>query len=124
MMPPCVADPINSMAFTQPPFMPRLPSGAPDFNPLFPHQPPVSAGLPGFSPLGPTNSFATPASFQGGGGMIPRFPGLPFAGFPPRIPPPEDDNVKDDPKVTLEHKDLWDQFHKYGTEMVITKSGR
>jgi hypothetical protein len=26
--------------------------------------------------------------------------------------------------VTLEHKELWEQFHKYGTEMVITKSGR
>ncbi|KAM9812048.1 T-box transcription factor TBX2b isoform X2 [Syngnathus typhle] len=32
--------------------------------------------------------------------------------------------VDDDPKVTLEAKDLWDQFHKLGTEMVITKSGR
>ncbi|XP_077579282.1 T-box transcription factor TBX2b [Stigmatopora nigra] len=30
----------------------------------------------------------------------------------------------DDPKATLEAKDLWDQFHKLGTEMVITKSGR
>ena len=41
-------------------------------------------------------------------------------------PPPtmEDDGVTDDPKVTLESKDLWSQFHMYGTEMVITKSGR
>ena len=31
---------------------------------------------------------------------------------------------QDDPKVTLEHKELWGKFHKYGTEMVITKSGR
>ncbi|XP_064158198.1 T-box transcription factor TBX2b-like [Anguilla rostrata] len=36
---------------------------------------------------------------------------------------PEED-VEDDPKVTLDAKDLWDQFHKIGTEMVITKSGR
>ncbi|XP_026879567.2 T-box transcription factor TBX2a isoform X1 [Electrophorus electricus] len=36
---------------------------------------------------------------------------------------PEED-VEDDPKVTLEAKELWDQFHKLGTEMVITKSGR
>ncbi|XP_062393098.1 T-box transcription factor TBX2a isoform X2 [Sardina pilchardus] len=36
---------------------------------------------------------------------------------------PEED-VEDDPKVILESKDLWDQFHKIGTEMVITKSGR
>lgn len=45
---------------------------------------------------------------------------------PPLRPlePPEDDGVKDDPKVTLESKDLWQQFHSFGTEMVITKSGR
>ena len=27
-------------------------------------------------------------------------------------------------RVTLENKSLWDVFHKVGTEMVITKSGR
>ncbi|XP_061162216.1 T-box transcription factor TBX2-B-like [Saccostrea echinata] len=37
--------------------------------------------------------------------------------------PPETE-VHDDPKVELEGKELWDQFHKIGTEMVITKSGR
>jgi T-box protein 2 len=37
---------------------------------------------------------------------------------------PEDDGVVDDPKVTLEGKELWEKFHKLGTEMVITKSGR
>lgn len=37
---------------------------------------------------------------------------------------PEDDGVDDDPKVTLEGKELWEKFHKLGTEMVITKSGR
>ncbi|XP_063049867.1 T-box transcription factor TBX3 [Engraulis encrasicolus] len=31
---------------------------------------------------------------------------------------------EDDPVVHLETKDLWEQFHKCGTEMVITKSGR
>ena len=36
----------------------------------------------------------------------------------------DDDGVVDDPKVTLEGKDLWERFHKLGTEMVITKSGR
>eukprot|EP00062_Callorhinchus_milii_P026852 gi/632989460/ref/XP_007883660.1/ PREDICTED: T-box transcription factor TBX3-like [Callorhinchus milii] len=35
-----------------------------------------------------------------------------------------EEEVEDDPKVNLEAKDLWDQFHKRGTEMVITKSGR
>uniref|UniRef100_A0A8C9XTN2 T-box transcription factor 2a n=1 Tax=Sander lucioperca TaxID=283035 RepID=A0A8C9XTN2_SANLU len=32
--------------------------------------------------------------------------------------------LDDDPKVTLESKNLWKEFHKMGTEMVITKSGR
>jgi hypothetical protein len=36
----------------------------------------------------------------------------------------EDDGIQDDPKVELETKDLWEQFHGFGTEMVITKSGR
>ncbi|XP_007442412.1 T-box transcription factor TBX2 [Python bivittatus] len=35
-----------------------------------------------------------------------------------------EEEVEDDPKVTLEAKELWDEFHKLGTEMVITKSGR
>ncbi|XP_070839268.1 T-box transcription factor TBX2b-like [Chaetodon trifascialis] len=30
----------------------------------------------------------------------------------------------DDPKVTLDSQNLWSEFHKRGTEMVITKSGR
>lgn len=37
---------------------------------------------------------------------------------------PEDDGIEDDPKVSLESKDLWERFYKLGTEMVITKSGR
>ncbi|XP_041855788.1 T-box transcription factor TBX3-like isoform X2 [Melanotaenia boesemani] len=32
--------------------------------------------------------------------------------------------AEDDPKIYLESSDLWGQFHKCGTEMVITKSGR
>jgi hypothetical protein len=31
---------------------------------------------------------------------------------------------EEDPRVMLEGRDLWDQFHSIGTEMVITKSGR
>ncbi|XP_008303152.1 T-box transcription factor TBX2-B-like [Stegastes partitus] len=42
--------------------------------------------------------------------------------------PPEildsDEAADDDPKVYLEASDLWKQFYKCGTEMVITKSGR
>lgn len=36
---------------------------------------------------------------------------------------PEPD-VQDDPKIELEYKDLWEDFHQHQTEMVITKSGR
>ncbi|XP_036954771.1 T-box transcription factor TBX2b-like [Acanthopagrus latus] len=32
--------------------------------------------------------------------------------------------TEDEPKVYLEASDLWRRFHKFGTEMVITKSGR
>ena len=39
------------------------------------------------------------------------------------LEPPEAD-VQDDPKVELEGKELWENFHNFGTEMVITKSGR
>ena len=35
-----------------------------------------------------------------------------------------DNEVDDDPTVSLEAKELWTQFHNIGTEMVITKSGR
>ena len=112
-----------TMAFSTPPFpgMPMHPGGPrPDTFPFGPGMaPPGMPSMPGF-PLGPTNSFATPAGFSG---MFPRLPGLPFGGMPPRMPV-EEENVHDDPKVTLEQKELWDQFHKLGTEMVITKSGR
>lgn len=69
--------------------------------------------------------------------MLPKFPGHlghPFTTAedvlsqshvrPLRSLMPEEDGVVDDPKVTLECKDLWEKFHKLGTEMVITKSGR
>ncbi|KAG7223332.1 hypothetical protein INR49_015688 [Caranx melampygus] len=36
----------------------------------------------------------------------------------------QDEGQDDDPKVTLDSKNLWNEFHKMGTEMVITKSGR
>ncbi|XP_040036542.2 T-box transcription factor TBX2b [Gasterosteus aculeatus] len=37
---------------------------------------------------------------------------------------PMEEGLEDDPKVTLDSKKLWNEFHKMGTEMVITKSGR
>ncbi|XP_074493675.1 T-box transcription factor TBX3 [Sebastes fasciatus] len=36
----------------------------------------------------------------------------------------EGEMTEDEPKVYLEASDLWTQFHRCGTEMVITKSGR
>lgn len=57
-------------------------------------------------------------STSSGGGSVSTQPG----GRPPFEP--EDDGIEDDPKVTLEAKDLWEKFHSLGTEMVITKSGR
>ncbi|CAD6188449.1 unnamed protein product [Caenorhabditis auriculariae] len=58
--------------------------------------------------------------------------GMPSPAFFPRIGDnfpavpvmPEDDGVKDDPKVELDDKELWQEFSQCGTEMVITKSGR
>ena len=35
-----------------------------------------------------------------------------------------DDNEPDDPQVDLDNIELWEQFYKRGTEMVITKTGR
>ena len=118
-MSPCSANMAFSTPF-MPNFAPRPDFGFPGMMHGHPGGPPPH---PAFSPLGPTNSFSTPAGFQGAG-MFPRLPGFPFGGMPPRMPMPEEDNVQDDPKVTLEQKDLWDQFHKCGTEMVITKTGR
>ncbi|XP_054710081.1 T-box transcription factor TBX3-like [Uloborus diversus] len=45
-------------------------------------------------------------------------------GVQPPLREPEDDGVKDDPKVILESKELWDKFHSLSTEMIVTKSGR
>ena len=36
----------------------------------------------------------------------------------------EDNKSKDDPSVELESRPLWEEFHNFGTEMVITKTGR
>ena len=58
--------------------------------------------------------------------FFPKIPGMGMGQVDdPRAPRmPDDDGVTDDPKVTLESKDLWTKFHGLGTEMVITKSGR
>jgi hypothetical protein len=77
-----------------------------------------------FMPMGPfmMPPGHPPPPHMFGGGRVPPFP-HPHA--PPPPPPQiEDDGVVDDPKVTLEESELWEQFHSFGTEMVITKSGR
>ncbi|CAG5918031.1 unnamed protein product [Menidia menidia] len=57
-------------------------------------------------------------------------PGLDFPRRAPAEPPvfcrpfQIGEMTNDDPVVYLEASDLWRQFHKCGTEMVITKSGR
>lgn len=59
-------------------------------------------------------------------GRSPLSPGEllhPFHPRPLRTMEPEPD-AQDDPKVEIESKELWEQFHNLGTEMVITKSGR
>jgi hypothetical protein len=123
------------MAYPTPPLLPR-PGDYHHHHHQLPHPQQLSHPHLHFpapsSFLGPTNSFSTPSGYPG---LFPRFPsGFPFGpgGLrPPHIPPPAaagedggESGVQDDPKVTLEHKELWEQFHKYGTEMVITKSGR
>ena len=86
-------------------------------NGLFP--PPPGAAAAAAAAAGLMNSYP---------GLFPRgFLGAAAAGGLPRPPLPsedEDDNVKDDPKVTLEQDQLWKSFAGFGTEMVITKSGR
>ena len=92
-------------------------------------------GFGSFHPA--SSSILCPPGVGSPNGLPPGFPptaaGYPnlfprglFGPGPPRppVPPPEDDNVKDDPKVVLEANDLWSKFAQYGTEMVITKTGR
>ena len=96
---------------------------------IFPSLVPGSGYLPGLHGLGPTNSFIPPPGYSN---LFPKFPnslglssihdGDPLRSL--RSLDSEEDNVIDDPKVTLEMKELWEQFHNLGTEMVITKSGR
>lgn len=57
-----------------------------------------------------------------------NFLGTPFSQghfLPPFAASDENDNGEpDEPTVKLVNKQLWDEFAKIGTEMVITKTGR
>ena len=77
-------------------------------------------------PPPPSLAASYPALFSAAAAARPGLPPLPCSppAAAPVMPPVEDDGVKDDPKVTLEGKELWQSFAQYGTEMVITKTGR
>ena len=90
---------------------------------LFPPAPPPNLpGLPGLPPGFPPPGFDPAAiaamAAAGGGGAA----GGPLGGGGAAAA--EESDVKDDPKVILEGRELWEKFSRYGTEMVITKSGR
>ncbi|KAM3826194.1 LOW QUALITY PROTEIN: T-box transcription factor TBX3 [Vipera latastei] len=115
-------------------YHPFLPHRAPDFpmGAVLGHQPhffPALALPPnGAAALSLPGALAKPIMDQLSGRRIPA----PFSSLghqaaahlrPLKTLEPEEE-VEDDPKVHLEAKELWEQFHKRGTEMVITKSGR
>ncbi|XP_059479255.1 optomotor-blind protein-like isoform X3 [Neocloeon triangulifer] len=113
-----------SSLLTQPQYFPSANPHYPgSLLPKLPHMPghPASAGASYEEVLAAQQAAAAAAvavataGGNGPGSTVPR---------PLRAIQPEEDGVVDDPKVTLEGKDLWEKFHKLGTEMVITKSGR
>ncbi|XP_063769364.1 T-box transcription factor TBX3 [Pseudophryne corroboree] len=115
-------------------YHPFLSHRAPDFamSAVLGHQPPFFPTLalpPNGAALSLPGVLAKPIMDQLVGAAE---TGIPFASLghqaashlrPLKTLEPEEE-VEDDPKVHLEAKDLWEQFHKRGTEMVITKSGR
>lgn len=74
----------------------------------------VDAGASGVAVEGmETEAIRTPDSVSAGSDSV-----------GPRTAAAAEDNVDDAAMIRLEHKELWDRFDGYGTEMVITKSGR
>ena len=76
----------------------------------------------------PTPQHPTSALLSSYGGAFPCGAGFPHLPAPVFDAPTENHanclEVADDPKVELESKELWNRFHSFCTEMVITKSGR
>nr|XP_033811682.1 T-box transcription factor TBX3 [Geotrypetes seraphini]XP_033811683.1 T-box transcription factor TBX3 [Geotrypetes seraphini] len=112
-------------------YHPFLPHRAPDFamSAVLGHQPPFfpALALPPNGALSLSGALAKPIMDQLVGAAE---SGMHFSSLghqahlrPLKTLEPEEE-VEDDPKVHLEAKELWEQFHKMGTEMVITKSGR
>ncbi|XP_023674432.1 T-box transcription factor TBX3a [Paramormyrops kingsleyae] len=115
-------------------YHPFLPHRSPDFamSAMLGHQPPFFPALA----LPPAGSLSLPGAL--GKPIMDQLMGAAENGLhfsslghqaaathlrPLKTLEPEEE-VEDDPKVHLEAKELWEQFHKSGTEMVITKSGR
>ncbi|XP_068461053.1 T-box transcription factor TBX2 [Clinocottus analis] len=91
------------------------------------------AALPGTILAGPSLFSAMALSSRGSSDIDARTDPIIHTSPPEQQPlisrrPPEileeGEAAEDEPKVFLEANDLWTQFHKCGTEMVITKSGR
>ncbi|KPP60622.1 T-box transcription factor TBX3-like [Scleropages formosus] len=118
-------------------YHPFLPHRAPDFamSAMLGHQPPFFPALA----LPPSGSLSLPGALgkpimeqlvgaaEGGlhfSSLGPQAAAAAAAHLRPLKALEPEEDVEDDPKVHLEAKDLWEQFHKRGTEMVITKSGR
>lgn len=81
---------------------------------------PSSSSFPGHSPFAPA-AFMPRMTTGLGDEMFAGGSHMPSSA---NVPPIEDDGVHDEPKVELDGKELWEQFYNFGTEMVITKSGR
>ncbi|XP_026066353.1 T-box transcription factor TBX3-like isoform X1 [Carassius auratus] len=113
-------------------YHPFLPHRGPEFamSAMLGHQPPFfpALGLPPSGSLSLPGALGKPIMEQLMGAAE---TGLHFSSLghhtahlrPLKTLEPEEE-VEDDPKVHLEAKELWELFHKRGTEMVITKSGR
>ncbi|MCI4394305.1 hypothetical protein PGIGA_G00167220 [Pangasianodon gigas] len=115
-------------------YHPFLPNRGPEFamSAMLGHQPPFFPALA----LPPNGSLSLPGAL--GKPIMEQLMGTADSGLhfsslghqaaaahlrPLKTLEPEEE-VEDDPKVHLEAKELWELFHKCGTEMVITKSGR
>lgn len=124
--------PSLSMAAAFNPFLLPRPS---DYSGLLAAGCPPHPGLHQFHSHGGVGPYGLPISMasilpklqqtiQGRSPLAPADIFMPAIPRPLRCPEPPEPEVHDDPKVELDCKDLWDQFHEFGTEMVITKSGR
>ena len=47
-----------------------------------------------------------------------------MSGPPQHVPMQMHESEYENVELSLENKDLWEQFHEHKTEMVITKAGR